>query len=92
MIMKSGEKGRLSTMGPMALEQIAGLNIDLFFMGAGGVDTTQGWTNSNHVEAVIKRADISRSNPAGPRSLKVSLVNNKSYRFSSCKILNLDIK
>jgi len=36
LIMKSEEKGRLSTMGPVALEQIAGLNIDLFFMGAGG--------------------------------------------------------
>jgi DeoR/GlpR family transcriptional regulator of sugar metabolism len=37
------------------------LNIDLFFMGAGGVDGAQGWTNSNHVEAVIKRAVMARS-------------------------------
>jgi len=51
----------LSTVGPSALAQIGGLNFDIFFMGAGGVDTTQGWTNSNHVEAVIKRAVIERS-------------------------------
>ncbi len=51
----------LSTVGPVALGQIADLNIDLFFMGAGGVDGTLGWTNSNHVEAVIKRAVIARS-------------------------------
>lgn len=51
----------LSTVGPVALTQIAGLKIDLFFMGAGGVDGTQGWSNSNHVEAVVKRAVIARS-------------------------------
>ena len=51
----------LSTVGPVALAQIADLKIDLFFMGAGGVDATQGWSNSNHVEAVIKRAVIARS-------------------------------
>lgn len=51
----------LSTVGPTALAQIAGLDIDVFFMGAGGVDPALGWTNSNHVEAVIKRAVIGRS-------------------------------
>lgn len=51
----------LSTVGPTALAQIAGLDIDVFFMGAGGVDRTAGWTNSNHVEAVVKRAVIDRS-------------------------------
>jgi len=51
----------LSTVGPTALAQIADLNIDLFFMGAGGVDGKAGWTNSNHVEAVVKRAVIARS-------------------------------
>jgi DeoR/GlpR family transcriptional regulator of sugar metabolism len=51
----------LSTVGPIALEQIAKLDIDVFFMGAGGVDAKLGWTNSNHVEAVIKRAVIDRS-------------------------------
>ena len=51
----------LSTVGPVALAQIAQLGIDLFFMGAGGVDGHAGWTNSNHVEAVVKRAVIARS-------------------------------
>jgi len=51
----------LSTVGPVALAQIGELNFDLFFMGAGGVDADAGWTNSNHVEAVVKRAVIARS-------------------------------
>jgi DeoR/GlpR family transcriptional regulator of sugar metabolism len=51
----------LSTVGPTALAQIAGLQIDVFFMGAGGVDGAMGWTNSNHVEAVVKRKAIERS-------------------------------
>jgi DeoR/GlpR family transcriptional regulator of sugar metabolism len=51
----------LSTVGPSALAQIADLNIDLFFMGAGGVDSAAGWTNSNHIEAVVKRAVLARS-------------------------------
>lgn len=51
----------LSTVGAVALAQIADLNIDAFFMGAGGVDVAAGWTNSNHVEGVIKRAIIERS-------------------------------
>lgn len=51
----------LSTVGPVALAQIGALAIDTFFMGAGGVDASAGWTNSNHVEAVIKRAVIARS-------------------------------
>ncbi len=51
----------LSTVGPTALAQISGLDIDLFFMGAGGVDASMGWSNSNHVEAEIKRTVIKRS-------------------------------
>jgi len=51
----------LSTVGPSALAQIGCLEIDIFFMGAGGVDTAMGWTNSNHVESVVKRAVIQRS-------------------------------
>jgi DeoR/GlpR family transcriptional regulator of sugar metabolism len=51
----------LSTVGPVALRQIGELDVDIFFMGAGGVDKTQGWTNSNHVEALIKRAVIAHS-------------------------------
>lgn len=51
----------LSTVGPVALAQIGSLDFDAFFMGAGGVDAVSGWTNSNHVEAVIKRAVIARS-------------------------------
>ncbi|MGF1642045.1 MAG: DeoR/GlpR family DNA-binding transcription regulator [Thiotrichales bacterium] len=51
----------LSCVGPTALAQIAELDIDLFFLGAGGVDREAGWTNSNHVEAVVKRAVIARS-------------------------------
>ncbi|SMC18411.1 transcriptional regulator, DeoR family [Andreprevotia lacus DSM 23236] len=50
-----------STVGPAALEQIAGFHFDLFFMGAGGVDTLAGWTNSNHQEAQVKRAVMARS-------------------------------
>ena len=51
----------LSTVGPTALAQIAGLSIDVFFMGAGGVDGAIGWSNSNLVESVVKRAVIQRS-------------------------------
>ncbi len=51
----------LSTVGPVALAQIANLNIDTFFMGAVAVSQTHGWGNSNHVEAVVKRAVIAHS-------------------------------
>ena len=51
----------LSTFGPVALTQIADLNIDVFFMAAGGVDAGAGWTNTNIVEAVVKRAVMARS-------------------------------
>ena len=51
----------LSTVGPTAVAQIGDLDIDLFFMGAGGVSAATGWTNSNHIEAVVKRAVIARS-------------------------------
>jgi DeoR family transcriptional regulator, fructose operon transcriptional repressor len=51
----------MSTVGPAALAQIAGLRFDLFFMAAGGVDARNGWTNSNLPEVAIKRAIIERS-------------------------------
>ena len=51
----------LSTFGPVALAQIANLNIDVFYMAAGGVNTDAGWANTNIVEAVVKRAVVARS-------------------------------
>lgn len=51
----------LSTVGPIALAQINNLHIDTFFMGAVAVSQEQGWGNSNHVEAVVKRAVIEHS-------------------------------
>ena len=51
----------LSTFGPVALAQIANLTFDQFFMAAGGVDARAGWSNTNIVEAVVKRAVIARS-------------------------------
>jgi DeoR/GlpR family transcriptional regulator of sugar metabolism len=51
----------LSTVGPVALAQIATLNIDVFFLAAGAVDTHVGWTNSSMVEATVKRAVVARS-------------------------------
>jgi DeoR/GlpR family transcriptional regulator of sugar metabolism len=51
----------LSTVGPVALAQINNLHIDTFFMGAVAVSQAQGWGNSNHVEAVVKRAVIEHS-------------------------------
>jgi len=50
-----------STVGPLALEQIAQFHFDLFLMAAGGIDPEAGWTNTNHMEAMIKRAVIDRS-------------------------------
>jgi len=49
------------TVGPSALAQIDQFRFDLFFMGANGVDPQRGWTNSNHMEVLVKRAVISRS-------------------------------
>jgi DeoR family transcriptional regulator of aga operon len=49
------------TVGPQALAQIDQFRFDLFFMGANGVDLQRGWTISNHMEVLIKRAVISRS-------------------------------
>ena len=51
----------LSTVGPVALAQIANLNIDVFYMAAGAVDIHAGWTNSNLIEAMVKRAVVARS-------------------------------
>lgn len=51
----------LSTVGPVALAQIANLQIDVFFLAPGAVDTQAGWTNSNLVEAMVKRAVVARS-------------------------------
>jgi len=49
------------TVGPSALAQIDQFRFDLFFMGANGVDPERGWTNSNHMEVLVKRAVILRS-------------------------------
>lgn len=51
----------LSTVGPVALAQIANLNIDVFFLAPGAVDSHAGWTNSSMVEATVKRAVVARS-------------------------------
>ncbi|WP_413197188.1 DeoR/GlpR family DNA-binding transcription regulator [Pararobbsia alpina] len=51
----------LSTVGPVALTQIAQLHFDLFFMGARGIDATVGWTNSNQLETQLKHAAIAQS-------------------------------
>jgi DeoR/GlpR family transcriptional regulator of sugar metabolism len=51
----------LSTVGPVALEQINKLHIDTFFMGAVAVSNNDGWGNSNHVEVMVKRAVLERS-------------------------------
>lgn len=48
-------------VGPSALAQIDQFRFDLYFMGANGVDPQRGWTNSNHMEVLVKRAVISRS-------------------------------
>jgi DeoR/GlpR family transcriptional regulator of sugar metabolism len=51
----------LSTVGPVALAQIAGVNFDVFFMGARGVDSQAGWTNANQLETQLKHAAIAQS-------------------------------
>lgn len=51
----------LSTVGPVALGQIAQSHFDLFFMGARGIDESAGWTNSNQLETQLKHAAISQS-------------------------------
>lgn len=51
----------ISTVGPLALAQIASFHFNLFFMGAQGVDAKAGWTNSNHPEAQVKHAAMSHS-------------------------------
>ena len=50
-----------STFGQVALEQIARFRYDLFFMGAAGVHPEMGWTNTNHVEVMIKQAIVARA-------------------------------
>jgi DeoR/GlpR family transcriptional regulator of sugar metabolism len=51
----------ISTVGPLALAQIASFHFNLFFMGAQGVDAKAGWTNSNHPEAQVKHVAMSHS-------------------------------
>lgn len=51
----------LSTVGPVALGQIAQSHFDLFFMGARGIDDRAGWTNSNQLETQLKHAAIAQS-------------------------------
>lgn len=51
----------LSTVGPVALAQIAQSHFDVFFMGARGVDLAAGWTNSNQFETQLKHIAIAQS-------------------------------
>ena len=51
----------MSTVGPVALAQIANLHLDVFFLAPGAVDAHAGWTNSNMIEAMVKRAVVARS-------------------------------
>jgi DeoR/GlpR family transcriptional regulator of sugar metabolism len=51
----------LSTVGPVALSQIAQSHFDIFFMGARGIDLHAGWTNSNQLETQLKHAAIAQS-------------------------------
>jgi DeoR/GlpR family transcriptional regulator of sugar metabolism len=51
----------LSTVGPVALAQIAQSHFDVFFMGARGIDLVAGWTNSNQFETQLKHVAIAQS-------------------------------
>jgi DeoR/GlpR family transcriptional regulator of sugar metabolism len=51
----------LSTVGPVALAQIGELEFRPVLHGRRRRRCDAGWTNSNHVEAVVKRAVIARS-------------------------------
>jgi DeoR/GlpR family transcriptional regulator of sugar metabolism len=65
------------TVGPSALAHIDQFRFDLFFMGANGVDPERGWTNSNHMEVLVKRAVISRSKRV------FALVDSSKWRVPS---------
>lgn len=51
----------LGASSPGALEQIARLDFDLFFLGVTGVHATRGFTNANEAEAAVKRAVAKRA-------------------------------
>jgi DeoR/GlpR family transcriptional regulator of sugar metabolism len=75
----------LSTVGPVALAQIANLSIDVFFLAPGAVDTHAGWSNSNLVEALVKRAVVARSKSV------VSICDSAKWRQESfATIIALD--
>lgn len=49
------------TMGSIAAEQLAGINVDVFFMGVTGVHHAAGLTTGDAEEAAMKRAICARS-------------------------------
>ena len=51
----------LAATGPNALEQVAKLNFDVFFMGVSGADRETGWSNNDSSEAEIKRVVMQRA-------------------------------
>jgi DeoR/GlpR family transcriptional regulator of sugar metabolism len=67
----------LSTVGPVALGQIAQSHFDLFFMGARGIDEIAGWTNANQLETQLKHATIAGSAKWGHRGLSVIVPLNR---------------
>ena len=65
------------TFGQVALEQIGRFRYDLFFMGAAGVHPETGWTNTNHVEVMIKQAIAARAKQV------VALVDSQKWMQTS---------
>lgn len=51
----------LAATGPNALEQVAKLNFDVFFMGVSGADRKTGWSNNDSSEAEIKSVVMQRA-------------------------------
>lgn len=49
------------TVGAVALEQLAGMRADLFFMGVSGIDAEAGLTTGDAEEAAMKRAFLQRA-------------------------------
>lgn len=55
------DQSAVAAVGPQALEQIARLYFDLFFMGVRGADLAAGWTNNDLSESKVKQAAMSRA-------------------------------
>ena len=51
----------VAAVGPQALEQIARLYFDVFFMGVRGADPAAGWTNNDLAESKVKQAVMGRA-------------------------------